>query len=270
VIVVEPDDQDQEPVRSDSLFARRRGLDARTALRSYREQPYRPLRRGEFHSAGYLTEGRPLPFGRLLGTTTPQQIRNLSERATATLYTEVALESPQGGRYQVNDSLLVVQTFPGPEGYGEIVYPTGMVRVTGQNRGQTLGSVVAVYGPMRAGQLVIPTETFVEGGTSRAQPVNNGIVGRMLGQRETRELKHPQAYLFINVGTKDGVARGDLFEIRRQPAPREGAPDLVDELMATVQVVHVRERSATVKVINVVSPDIPPGTPVRQVAKLAS
>ena len=78
VVVVEPTD-DQEPVRNDTLFARRRGLDARAALRGYREQPYRALRRGEFYSAGYLTEGQHLSFGQLVGTVTPQQIRNLSE-----------------------------------------------------------------------------------------------------------------------------------------------------------------------------------------------
>ena len=42
---------------------------------------------------------------------------------------------------------------------------------------------------------------------------------------------------------------------------------IFDELMATVQVVHVRNRTATVKVMGVSSPDIPPGTAVRQVAR---
>ena len=40
--------------------------------------------------------------------------------------------------------------------------------------------------------------------------------------------------------------------------------------MATLQVVHVREHSATARLLNVVSPDIPVGTEARQVAKLPS
>jgi hypothetical protein len=215
-----------------------------------------------------LTEGRTLPFGKLLGEVTPPQIRNLSERATAGLYTHVALVPPAGAQYQPNDTLLVIQTFPGPEGYGDIVYPTGMIRVTGSSGDQALGSVVAVYGPIRNGQRVVPADKFVDGGTSRAQPVANGVVGAVLGQREIRELKHPQDYIYLNLGTKDGVARGDVFEIRRDPSPREGAAASIDELMAVVQVVHVGERSATAKVVNVISPDIPPGTRVKQVAKL--
>lgn len=268
VIVEEP--PVQEPVRSDSLFAKRRGIDAYTALRSYREQPYRPLRRAEFYSSGFLTEDDQLPFGRLLGSVTPQQIRNLSERATVNLYSSVGIAAPKGGRYEVGDSLLLVQVFPGPSGYGDIVFPTGMARVTGQNGDQAVATIVAVYATIRNGHLTLPTEVFVQGGTSRAQPIDNGVGGTVLGQRETRELKHPQNVLFLSVGKRDGVARGDLFEVRRDPGPRVGTSDTVDELMALLQVVHVRERSATARILNVVSPDIPPGTRVKQVAKLPS
>ena len=40
--------------------------------------------------------------------------------------------------------------------------------------------------------------------------------------------------------------------------------------MATLQVVHVRDHTATARLINILSPDIPPGTDARQVAKLPS
>ena len=259
----------QEP-RTDSLFARRKGIDARTALRTYREQPYKPLRMGEFYSAGFLSEGQSLAFGQLLGSVTPQQIRNMSERSTATLFTEVAIAPPEGGQYRVGDSLLVVQTTEGPEGFGDAVTPTGMVRVTGLNGTQALATVVSVYGAIRNGQRTIPIEKFSDGGSTRAQPVANGVTGAVLGQREARELKHSQSYLFIDKGKRDGVARGDIFEVRRDVRPRAGASDTVDELMAVLQVVHVRDRSATVKILNVISPDIAPGTRIKQVGKLPS
>ncbi len=268
-IVVDPEPEPQEP-RSDSLFAKRRGLDARSALRTYREQPYQPLRKGEFFSAGYLTEGEAMSFGRLLGTVTPQQIRNLSERATATLYTQVAIAPPEGAQYQVGDMLLIVQAKEGPEDFGEIVVPTGMARVTETTGKQAVASVVSVYGPIRNGQLTIPAEPFTEGGSTRAQPVENGLTGVVLGQREARELKHPQGFLFIDKGKRDGVARGDIFEVRRDVRARVGASDTVDELMAVLQVVHARDRSATVKILNVISPDIPPGTRIKLVGKLPS
>jgi hypothetical protein len=268
-VVTEPETS-QEPAVRDTLFSRKRGIDAYSALKTYREQPYRPLRKGEFFSAGFLTEGQKLPLGKVLGEVTPQQIRTITERTMATLYTHLALEPPAGAQYRVNDSLLVVEFDDGPAGYGDIVRPTGMIRIVGQNGDQAIGAVIAVYGALRSGQFVMPIERFVEGGTTRAQPVDKPVIGVVLAQREVRELKHPANFLFISVGKKDGVNRGDLFEVRRDPERRDSGVESVDEPMALMQVVHVRERSATVKIINVMSPDIRPGTRVKQVAKLPS
>jgi murein DD-endopeptidase MepM/ murein hydrolase activator NlpD len=268
VVVIEEPAASQDPAPRDSLFARRRGVDAATALRTYREQPYEPLRKGEFYSSGFLTEGESLAMGRLLGDVTPQQIRSLTDRAAVPLQATVAVLPPAGASYQVGDSLLLAQLMPGPRGYGEVVYPTGLARVTGHNGRQALATVVAVYSTVRNGQAALPAERFAPGGASRAQRVENGVAGTVLGQRDARELKQPQNVLFLDVGRRDGVARGDIFELRRDPGPRPGAADTMDELMAVAQVVHVRERSATVRLLNVVAPDIPVGTRAVQVAKL--
>jgi hypothetical protein len=76
--------------------------------------------------------------------------------------------------------------------------------------------------------------------------------------------------VFLNKGRQDGVAPGDLFEIRRRPARLADGRQLINDLMATLQVVHVREHTATARLLNILSPDIPPGTDARQVAKLPS
>jgi hypothetical protein len=76
--------------------------------------------------------------------------------------------------------------------------------------------------------------------------------------------------VFIDRGREDGVSPGDLFEVRRRPARLSDGTVRVNELMATLQIVHARERTATAIVLSVVSPDIPPGTDVVQVAKLPS
>jgi len=194
----------------------------------------------------------------------------MSERSTATIGTEVAVLPPKGAQYQVNDSLLVVAVLDGPEGFGDVILPTGMLRIIGHNGGQALGRMITVYGPARSGQYVLPTEKFVDGGNAHAQPVENGVVGKVLAQREVRELKHPHNFLFLNVGKNDGVSRGDLFEVRRDPKPRTDAADTIDEPMAVIQVVHVRGRSSTAKILNVISPDIPPMSRVKQIGKLPS
>jgi hypothetical protein len=44
----------------------------------------------------------------------------------------------------------------------------------------------------------------------------------------------------------------------------------IPEVMGVLQVVHVRDRSATTRVLSVVAPHVPSGTATRQVAKLPS
>jgi len=265
---VQPAEQ-EPPSQGDSLFKRRVGVDARAALRSYVEAPYKPLRRGEFWSSGFLTEGAVLPFGKLLSAVTPQDVRSITTGTAIFQFCKVALLPPGGASYQVDDSLLVARLLEGPKGWGDIVSPAGIVRVTGQSGKQVLGEVVAVFGPIRNDQVVLPLEKFAGAGNQRARPVTNGVKGRVIGALAAHELKQPQNVLFIDLGRKDGVAPGDVFEARREPQHRRpGASDTVDELMATLQVVHVRERSASLKILNVLSSDIPPGTPVKLVAKL--
>jgi LysM repeat protein len=250
------------------LFGPRRGETMQETMRAYTEQPYRPLRRSEFYSSGFLSEKQKLPFGNVHGPVTPPQIQALTQNSNAMPYSTVAISAPKGGSYQVGDSLLVVS--PGREvpHYGEIVLPTGMVQVTDTADGKYVASVIAVYGPIRSGQKVLPLEKFGEPGAVKASPVSNGVRAKLLGGAGRQDLKAPQMVVFLDKGRQDGVAPGDLFEIRRHPERLSDGTIRIDEVMATLQVVHVRERSATARLLNVISPDIAPGTEARQVAKL--
>lgn len=252
-----------------ALFRRRGTSDASDAMRSYRDYRFRPLRPGEFHSAGFLTEEQVLPLGSLIGPVTPEQIETARAAYAVQQFRTVAVVPPAGATYAAGDSLLLVELREGPEGYGEMVVPTGLARVTGMNGDQVLATVLAIYGPIRSGQLVLPAERFADPGPVQPQPVQDGPAALVLAGKETRELRVPQQIMFIGIGRQEGVALGDIFEARRSPGPQPKAEaDAVDELMATLRVVHVRDRSATVQIVSLVSPDIPVGTRVKQVSRL--
>ncbi|HXE57183.1 MAG TPA: LysM peptidoglycan-binding domain-containing protein [Gemmatimonadales bacterium] len=239
-------------------------------LRAYREQSYRLLRRSEFYSSGFLTEGDTLPFGKLLGSVTPQYI-GTALRNRPTVFGKVAVVPPADAAYQVGDTLLFVRIDRTIRGYGEVVVPTGMGRVIDAGGPETLVMVIAEYGPIRGGQLVLPAEKFLDPGHVRPLPVADGVEGRLIQGREPRTFKSPQDVVFIDKGRRDGVARGDIFEIWRAPQSGEGrVASTIAEVIARVQVVHVRERTATARVLTVTAPDLPPGSRVRQVAKLPS
>jgi LysM repeat protein len=63
------EESDQQP-----LFSSERPRSVAEILKAYTDQPYRALRRNEFYSSGFLTENQHLPYGRVLGPVTPQQI----------------------------------------------------------------------------------------------------------------------------------------------------------------------------------------------------
>jgi LysM repeat protein len=259
-----------EPDYSTPLFESHRKRSVAEILKAYTDQPYRPLRPSEFYSSGFLTENQRLPYGRVLGPVTPSQIRATSKRANALPYAIIAIEAPGGATYEVGDSLLVVRIGEALDPYGRAIVPTGIAQVTETVDGHYLASVVATYGPIRNGQKVLPVESFTPASGARAVAVADGVRGYLLGGLGRQELKEPQMVVFIDKGREDGVAPGDLFEVRRRPARLSDGTLRVNEVMATLQIVHVRDRTATGVVINVVSPDIPPGTDVMQVAKLPS
>jgi hypothetical protein len=104
----------------------------------------------------------------------------------------------------------------------------------------------------------------------RPTPVAEGIQASVIGWPGRRELKGSGIVLFLDKGKRDGVALGDVFEVRRTPGRQRNGMVTIAEVMATAQVVHVRERTATVRVVGVSSPDVPRGTHAFQVAKLPS
>jgi hypothetical protein len=250
------------------LFGPTPGQSMEEMMRAYTEQPYRPLRRSEFHSSGFLTEGQKLPYGKVHGSTTPPQIQATPVNSNALPYTLVSVSAPKGATYQVGDSLLSVVIGREVRGYGDVIQPSGILRVVDTADGQYVASVVALYGTIRGGQSVLPLEQFGEPGNARAVPVSDGVRATLLGGSGRQDLKAPQMVVFLDKGRQAGVAPGDLFEIRRQPARLDDGTVRVDDVMATLQVVHVRDRTATARVLTVVSPDIPTGSEARQVAKL--
>jgi len=253
-----------------ALFPRRRTIDVSTALVAYADRSYRALRAGEFHSSGFLTEGNPLPLGTMVGNVEPIQIKVTTDRSYSLLNDLVAVRPPAGATYAIGDTLLVLELEHGPSRqpqWGDVVKPTGLLLVTGAAEGQMVATVLGIYGEIRNGQYVLPAERFVPGGERRAVPVANGVTGRVVMAREDHPMHHPMDVLFLDVGRQQGVSRGDIFAVMREPGDAR-ADRTTPDVMATLQVVHVRERSSTVRILTVVSPDFPDRALVRQVAKL--
>ena len=247
--------------RDDRMANAIAGLDPRT---------YRPLRPSEFHSSGFLTEGRDIAWGKLNGRVTPVQIPARYTRETMQLFQRVYVTPPSGTVWTQGDSLMTVELADGVGGYGDVVIPTGILRVTEVAPGRTVAEVIALYADMVQGQRVMPAEKFQAAGNRQAIPVADGVAARVLGSPQTQTLYGPQDVMFLDKGRSDGVAPGDIFEIRRSQERRDDGVMSTPDVMAVLQVVRVGDRTATARVLRVVSPSILAGTESRQVARLPS
>jgi hypothetical protein len=254
-----------------ALFRRPRVMAAQNTFRVYHETRPLAVSPSEFFSSGYLSEDAEASFGTLLGPVGPDRGFAQSDRAALQRYTRVAVAAPAGLRYGDGDSLLIVERREGPIGFGALIVPTGMARIVRPADGQATAEIVAVYGPIRPGQRLVPAPHFVNPGRVGLRPVSDGLEGQVLMGREVHELRTPQQVLYLDVGRSEGVSLGDVFEARTTVAGSPGTGARAgDDVLATLKVVHVREHTAAVKVMSVIVPQLGAGTRVRQVGKLAT
>lgn len=253
-----------------TIFERRRttGEEVQAVLRAYANPLYRPVRRGEFYSAGFLTENERLPWGRVIGNTATPAIPRMTEGTRATTFDQIALQPPRNASYHIGDSVLVVRIDRDISGWGGVVVPTGVARVTELQRRQVLADVIMQFHRIRDGQLALPLEPFKDAGLVRPAPVERGLEGQVVAVRDFHEIQTPQQIVFINRGRAEGVTPGDVFEVFK---PASGLPGSAsEEVMMVLEIVHTRDRSASGLVLNIIHPGVRPGMPVRLVRKMPS
>ena len=257
---------------NETIFDRRRTNRqvVQDVLRAYVNQPYRPLRPGEFYAAGFLTENERLPWAQVLGATSTSAIHRLSQSSSAQIYQEISVKPPRNAAYHVGDSLLLARIDRGIEfgQWGEVIVPTGIARVTSIEEQQVLAEVVSQFGRVRDGEVAMPLEPFRDPGQVRPVPVEQGMAGKLVAPRDERVIAGAQQYFFIDKGRRDGVTPGDVFEVYKPAEGALGTPS--EEVRAVLMVVHTRERSSTGLLIQIIHPGLDRGLPVRLIKKMPS
>jgi hypothetical protein len=240
-------------------------------------EAFRGVRPGDFYRSGFLTEGESFPWGRVEGIadvgTARRSLRG-EGAATAMIFQEIRVRAPEGAGYQVGDSLLLARVGRDVNGgWGNIVMPTGVVRVVSVAGRDAVAQIVEQYDQVRAGQFALPVEPFPRSAGGRPQPVSGGIEGLIIARHQLNPIPKQHDVLFIDLGRNVGIVPGDRFELLTTPEITEYNP-AGSPVLAEVEVVHVRERSATVVIRTILTPGIrtagqnAAGMPVRLVAKM--
>jgi hypothetical protein len=268
----EPVERAVQPVATPTIFSQG-GARGATRLQQTQvqmaEDAYRGVREGEYYAAGFVADSRLLPSGTLVGNTERSAIRRLSSRLNAAIFTDVVVAAPAGEAFHRGDMLLTYTVGRTLSGFGEVIVPTGLLRVAsdGEPGGSAPARVIGVYGPVSSGQALIKVPAFTPPAAGRPQPTDSGVVGEVVGTRRGSELSTVQDVLFISRGADDGVRLGDIFRIFSAPDLTRGG--LVRE-QADVVVVHTRANTATCIVVQISQPDIRPGATARQVRRMPS
>lgn len=257
---------------NETIFDRRRTSrqQVQDVLRAYAEQPYRPVRAGEFYAAGFLSENENLPWAQVVGATATSAITRLSSGSSATMYEEIAIRPPGGSSYHVGDSILVARIDRVVQSgrWGQVIVPVGIARVTAVEDAQLLARVVGQFGRVHDGHLAMPLEPFRDPGQVRPTAVEQGMVGKLIEPRDVHPIAGAQQYFFIDKGRSDGVTLGDVFEVYKPAGGYLGAAS--EETRAVLMVVHTREHSSTGLLIQITHPGLENGLPVRLIKKMPS
>jgi hypothetical protein len=229
-------------------------------------QSYRAVRAGEYYAASFLTEGLDIGSGRLLGNVQSSNIRRLGTSTSAQLYTEVAIQTNDSLR--AGDLLIAVRRAGELRGYGEVVKPTGLLRVTAMGDNQRgAARVVALYGAVSDGQEVLRIAPYDSRMGGRPVAVSDGVTGEVIGLVNPTDIVQMQAGVFLNRGAAEGVRLGDTFQLLGTDRTRtEFSNQLM--LQAEAVVVNVRPHTATAIIVNLQRPDVRPGSTARQVRRM--
>jgi len=235
-----------------------------TSVVGYEPVTYRAATRAQFYSSGFLTEDQVLPWGTVMGRVGQERLSRLPESSFATVFNYVGVTPPEGGTYQVGDSLLLGLLLRKVKGWGEIFYPTGVVEVTEVSSTHVIAQVLEQFQRISDDQLAIPLEPFNDPGKVLPVPVENGMMGSIIAPRQLNPVPSQQQIVYIDLGRGAGVVPGDVFAVLKMDKGEGMAPRKV----AFLRITHVRDQSATGLIVNITDLGIEAGAPVQLVRKM--
>lgn len=224
---------------------------------------------GQFYGSGFLTEEDQLPWAEVIGASGKATMGSLTSITSARIFESIELKAPEGSSYHIGDSLLVATLGREVPRWGRGVIPTGMVRVREVVGRRVVADILSQWSRVATDQVAMPLEPFRTQGSAGPSPIENGLMGAVIVGRDSHQLPADQAVLFIDKGRNDGVSLGDVFEVLK-PNPPGASAETPLQQVGILQIVHVRQRSASGVVTKVGDLGLRPGAPVRLIRKMPS
>ena len=270
----QPAQQQQEmapaPTTGPTIFSTMGAARPTPTLQGAGTRAYRAVREGEYYSAGFLTENQPLPSGQIVANAATSNRGTIRTRTSAQLNEEVIVSAPAGQQLAAGGLLLSYERTREVAPYGEVVRPTGLLRVKRAAASPYwVAEVFRMFQPINDGQEIIAVQPFVNSSSVRAEPVSNGITGDVIVSRDNNEVSQLQDILFIDKGANQGLKLGDivqLFMVRGDTT----TGTTVEQDQGRAIIVNTRSNTATALIVELYRSDVGPWSKFRQVRRMPS
>ena len=221
--------------------------------------------RGEIESAPFaMKKGGPVNRGRLAAAYDRPGIKTAAGDRRFQLHDRVFLDLPRGVAGNPGDLLLAYRLGDEITDVGQLVIPTGIVRVESSSLGMPMGRVVKQFGEMVLDQSVIQLES-IPASIGRPVAVPPGPAEKVIYVAGEPVLPTLQTYVLLSAKSANGVRVGDQFTLIDDSVdPKYPAPPVP---AAIAEVVRVTPYAVTAIVVDHEQPRIYPGMRARLSAR---
>jgi hypothetical protein len=262
--------RDERPVFSQSA------LTTRSPVAPERMEPARmrfaAVRPGEVDAAPFVDRlGGPANSGRIVQSAAESSVRASLRDQALILNDEVYVTLPAGSTARVGDRYLAYALGAELEKLGQVVVPTGVLRIDRVDAGGAAprARLTRQYGRVIAGQRLLPLASELPAPGAAPSAVDRPVDATVVWIPNDPVLASVQRYVVLDASARRGVRVGDQFTLVRPPLTRtETRPALPEEEIAVAQVVRVTPYAATAIVVSQTHPAIRAGTRARVSAKM--
>jgi LysM repeat protein len=227
------------------------------------------VRLGEIESAPYSDRsGGPRSPGKIVSSVDRPGIQTSIVQIRYQINDDLFLDLPRGSIPRLGDSYMSYVLGPDLGEFGQVVIPTGILRIESLPQGQRpIARVMKQFGEIKLEQDLVPAPElpFPSGALS---PLGGGPGGKIVYVHEDPVLPSIGHYVMISPASKSGVHVGDevtFFDNTIGRADKTRAPAVV---AGVGQVVRVTPYASTVIIVRQTQPTIRDGMPVRLTGKM--
>ncbi|MGZ3464361.1 MAG: LysM peptidoglycan-binding domain-containing protein [Gemmatimonadaceae bacterium] len=227
------------------------------------------VRPGEIEAAPYSDRsGGPRSPGRIVSSVDRPGIQTSIVQIRYQINDDLYLDLPRGSIPRLGDSYMSYVLGPDLGDFGQVVIPTGILRIESLPPGQRpVARVMKQFGEIKLQQELVPApELLVPSGT--LSPLGGGPGGNIVYVHEDPVLPSIGHYVMVSPASKSGVHVGDevtFFDNTAGRADKTKAPLVV---AGVGQVVRVTPYASTVIIVRQTQPTIREGMPVQVTGKM--